>query len=70
MSINVAQGRLQQMGRDLMIHWKETQDLWSDNVTREFDARYIAHLESRCNAAIAAMHKMNDILHQARSECR
>lgn len=70
MSINVAQGRLQQVSRDLMLHWRETEDMWNDPKSKEFEMRYLAFLESRCSAAVSAMHKMNDILQQARSECR
>jgi hypothetical protein len=49
--------------------WEETQSVWKDSVSREFEAEFWVPLENQVRAVLHAMDQLAPILARARREC-
>ena len=62
-------GRLYGSLKDLRIRWEDTQRVWHDPVSKEFDEKQFQPLEGQAQAAIRGMDRLAQILHQMQGEC-
>lgn len=69
MSVQTAQGRLNEAAKDLLATWQRVRPSWRDRVAQTFEEQFIADLEQQVRRATTAMSGLAETLHRARSEC-
>lgn len=69
--ISPASGRGKLYGalKDLRLRWEDTQRFWDDPVSKDFDEHLWQPLEAQSQAAIRAIDRLAQIMHQMQSEC-
>ena len=70
MSLNTARSRLRRAHADLRVHWDTVHAGWNDTMSAKFEKRYLADLETRIQTAVAALERLEDVLHRMDRECR
>jgi hypothetical protein len=61
--------RLAALTRDLRGQWILTREQWSDEKSREFEARFLAELETAVHAAETRIEMLEAVLHKLRRDC-
>ena len=70
MSLNVAQVKLGQAMKELVVHWENTTDVWNDPVAKDFQRYYLEPIEPSVRSALVGMRHMMQLVHQVRQECQ
>jgi hypothetical protein len=55
--------------KDLRLRWEDTQKVWDDPVSKDFDEHLWQPLEAQAQSAIRAIDRLAQIMHQMQSEC-
>jgi hypothetical protein len=53
----------------LRLRWDDVRPRWNDAVRQDFEEEYWNDVEPRVNAALAAMDRLTQVLHQLKQEC-
>ncbi len=61
--------KLDKAWKKLLLHWEATRGQWSDEVSRQFEERYMQTIEPAIKAALARMQSLNNVLTSAQIEC-
>jgi len=61
--------RLKKSTEELQVAWHETNELWQDDVSRNFSQRYLEPLGPTVKVAIDATMRMQQLLKQILREC-
>jgi hypothetical protein len=61
--------RLQKSARRLKERWIETKELWDDPVSREFQEKVLEPIDQQVRLALAAIHQMAEVFHDAEQNC-
>lgn len=69
MSLNHSKGRLTGLSRELLKTWQETQSVWHDQKSREFDTTYMQPLFDAMDHAVTAMDDLDKMLQKLRKDC-
>lgn len=69
MSLQTNKGRLIGLSRELMRSWQETQDVWRDQKSRDFDKTYMQPLFDAVDNAAVAMDDLEKVLQKLRKDC-
>jgi hypothetical protein len=69
MTVNSAATRIAALTHDLEAKWQATRDLWTDQRSREFEAKYIQELVSSVNVMTACCGELDKILSKVRRDC-
>ncbi|MFN0066126.1 MAG: hypothetical protein ACKVYV_00675 [Limisphaerales bacterium] len=69
MSLRGARSRLAALTLNLRRDWDETQQVWHDDRSREFEQRYLAELFAAVDRAAAAMESLDQVIQKVKSEC-
>lgn len=56
--------------RDLLTAWEKTQWGWSDQARADFEKDYLDELKVGVKSALMAMAEIDELVNQARQECR
>lgn len=64
-----ALGNLQKSTSKLKHKWADTKEHWNDTTQRQFEEDFLAPLAPNVTLAIAAIHRLSDILEEAFHEC-
>ena len=70
MSLNVAQVKLTQAMKEIIVHWENTTDIWNDPVSQDFQRYYLEPIEPSVRSALVGMRHMLELVHKARQECQ
>jgi len=55
--------------KDLKQRWADTQEEWSDSVSRKFEEEHLAPIEPQVLATLKAVNRLNQVLARAYEEC-
>ena len=55
--------------KQLLRHWEETKQLWSDSKAQEFEERYLNDLISGVERALPVFEELDKILNRVRNDC-
>ena len=69
MGVYEGRGQLGRAFKELLARWTETKSSWDDAMTRDFEERHLAPLESDMKTATSAMDHMAVLVQQIRREC-
>ncbi len=69
MDVTTDRAKLNDLLKDLRVHWQLVQTQWDDPVRRDFEETHLAALEVRAQSAMRAMDQLAMALRQARHEC-
>lgn len=69
MSVGGNAARLTALTRELLLHWRQTQESWQDVKAREFDERFMKELESAVNGAVLRIEALEHTLRAIRTDC-
>ena len=61
-------GRLQRASAKLKEHWQDAKSHWNDRASQEFEKHHLQPLPAQLILAVAAIHKLADVLQQAVQE--
>jgi hypothetical protein len=69
--ISVATGRGKLYGslKDLRLFWQDTQKIWDDPASLDFDENLWQPLEAQVTSALRGMDRLAQVLHQMQNEC-
>ena len=70
MGVYEGRGQLARAMKDLMIRWGETQVVWRDAVSKEFEEKVLGSLQRDVVTATAAMNTAAQTLIQVRQDCK
>ena len=62
-------GRLYGSLKDLRLLWDDTQKIWDDPASRDFEANLFGPLVAESQAAIRGIDRLAQVLHQMQHEC-
>ena len=62
-------GRLYGSLKDLRLLWDDTQKIWDDPASRDFEANLFEPLVAYSQAAIRGIDRLTQVLQQMQSEC-
>lgn len=62
-------GKLYGSLKDLRLFWEETQKIWRDPASQDFDENLWQPLEAQANAALRGIDRLTQLLHQMQHEC-
>ncbi|MBI2826098.1 MAG: hypothetical protein HYX69_15545 [Planctomycetia bacterium] len=69
MNLYDGKAKLSYAAKKLRLHWQEAQTEWSDAVSRDFEATYLAPLEPQLAATAQALDRLSEVLMRAQQEC-
>ena len=69
MSLNNSRGRLTGLSRELINSWQETQEVWHDQKSKDFDRTYMQPLFDAVDNAVAAMDDLDKMLRKLKDDC-
>lgn len=69
MSLRAARSRLAALTQNLRRDWDETQQVWHDDRSREFEQRHLAELFAAVDRATAAMESLDKVIQKVRRDC-
>jgi len=55
--------------RDLLNQWEQTKESWRDDKSKEFESRYLVHLDAEVATALDAIEKLDELVSKVRSDC-
>lgn len=61
--------RLQKSVRRIHERWAATKEYWNDQVSRDFEEEFLQPIVPRIKLALAAVHEMAELFHDAEREC-
>jgi hypothetical protein len=69
--VSTVEGRVKliQAAKKLMMDWRQAQQEWRDDNSRQFDKKYMTPLELTVRAATSAMERMDTMLDSAQRDC-
>ncbi|MEE8459409.1 MAG: hypothetical protein V3S08_06030 [Phycisphaerales bacterium] len=65
----MSRARLAAALKQLRVHWDLVKAKWDDQVSADFERKFLQTLEPKIRAAATAMEKMEKVLAQARHDC-
>jgi hypothetical protein len=68
-SPSTGRGRLYGSLKDLRLLWEETQKIWDDPVSRDFETNLLEPLVAQSQVAIRGIDRLAQVLHQMQIEC-
>lgn len=69
MSLQNSKGRLTGISRELLRNWQETQEIWRDQKSQEFDKTYMQPMFDAADNAVAAMEDLDKLLRKLKDDC-
>lgn len=69
MSLKTSSAKLGEAAKDFRSAWRQAQTHWRDRRAGEFEARYVALMESCVKTALTGMDHMDGVLARARRDC-
>lgn len=69
MSLSHSKGRLVGLSRELLRVWQDTQEVWRDEKSRDFDRTYMQPLFDAAEHAAAAIEDLDKMLQRLRHDC-
>jgi hypothetical protein len=67
--LNSGVSRLQKSLRQINERWAATKENWNDQVSREFEEKFLQPIVPRIKLTLAAVHTMAELFHDAENEC-
>ena len=68
-SLSSNKTQLSAITRELLLHWKETKEVWRDAKSAEFERQYLEELFDGVDTAVGVMDQLEKILNKLRSDC-
>ena len=69
MSLNNSRGRLIGISRELQKEWQDTQSVWMDRKSKEFDRDYMQPLMDAVDNASHVMEDLDKLLRKLKEDC-
>lgn len=69
MKVDAARGRLYDSFKNLGHRWSDTEELWGDEVKRDFEEKLWEPLGQMTSEALRAIDRLSQIFMQMRQEC-
>jgi hypothetical protein len=67
--VSTGSTKLRNALRTLRVRWEDTQNDWSDPVSRDFEENHLAPIEPRVLATLHAMTTLVQVLSKAQQDC-
>jgi len=61
-------GRLKHAAAELREHWQAAKEVWTDQVSRDFEKNHLQQLPAQVTQVVAAVQQLADVLEQAEKE--
>ena len=67
--LNTGEGRLTRATKRLKEQWAETKSHWDDAMSQQFEESFLRPLGPEVQLAVAAIHRLAELLEDAEKEC-
>ncbi len=68
-NLTAGAGALRQALQLLRLRWADAKEQWNDQVSQEFEEKYIVELERACQDAVEQINRLAQVFGKCRQEC-
>ncbi len=61
--------RLGMVTKELLIHWQQTRENWTDAKSLEFERKYLEELKAGVDKAVTVIEQLENLLTKIRKDC-
>ena len=69
MGVHDGRAALNRAAKDLLNRWLETKGAWADANAKEFEEKFLFHLEGDVRSAMSAMDELSRLIQQCKRDC-
>jgi hypothetical protein len=69
MSLNSNKARIVTATQELRVKWAQTKEVWRDEKSQEFEAKYLAPLTGGVTAACEVIDQLDKLIDKVRNDC-
>ncbi len=69
MSINAGRAKLESSRQDFLVAWARVKSVWHDEISAEFEQRFVETADQRIKAAAPAIEELADLINRVQRDC-